>query len=159
MGKGGCNANEIHVDHDVVNPERDCSVKKSKESVASPWWIRGGMHVNLAGIAVNTAVPLFVFASDLDEQYVQVFLAALALNIFLASFAFKMRTSFCRLIVSAYMTSLILIFSLPAPARVLAVTLVLSIAKVGICMSACLHRYASHAAFKCGPGMQLVVSV
>ena len=46
---------------------------------------------------------------------------------------------------------------LPHAALLYAWAFLLMQIKVGVCMSCCLHRYAAHAAFKCGPLTSLVV--
>ena len=43
--------------------------------------------------------------------------------------------------------------------RILWYTALLASWKINICMSVCMHRYASHAAFKCGPTMNIVLCI
>jgi len=56
-----------------------------------------------------------------------------------------------------YFASILFVMFLPAPVLCSAAAVALAVFKVGVCMSVCLHRYAAHAAFKCGPITSLVV--
>ena len=58
-----------------------------------------------------------------------------------------------------YFASLTLGVAAERPLRAVAVVLLLIVAKVGCCMSVCLHRYAGHGAFKCGPTTNALLCV
>mmetsp|Transcript_8442 Transcript_8442/g.15383 ORF Transcript_8442/g.15383 Transcript_8442/m.15383 type:complete len:350 (-) Transcript_8442:174-1223(-) len=132
-----------------------------------PWYIRGGMHVNEVGMGLNVTLPPIFLAmtaatTSLHPSFtpVQIFASMFFLQAMLAV-AQGMRTIFCVVAVPCYLTSLLIlpgtISTSIAPTIALAVFI--AIWKVGICMSVCLHRYAAHAAFKCGPGTQLFVNL
>lgn len=117
-----------------------------------PWYASGGMHVNVVGIllAINAAPFLVLLCNDrLSPVHRHVFLAVW-LSLCAAS-AVSSHTVHCVVIVPTGLASLWLVVVLDHPLRLLAVSLALGITKINICMSVCLHRYAAHAAFKCGP--------
>ena len=58
-----------------------------------------------------------------------------------------------------YFASLTLGVAAERPLRAVALVLLLIVAKVGCCMSVCLHRYAGHGAFKCGPTTNALLCV
>lgn len=130
--------------------------------------MRGGMDVNEAGMGINVTVPpIFLAATaaatSLSDSYtpVQIFAAVFVLQCLLARVAHGMRTVFCVVAVPCYLTSLAVLpgtlTSRVAPTVALATAIAMW--RVGICMSVCLHRYAAHAAFKCGPLTQLCLNV
>jgi fatty-acid desaturase len=135
----------------------------SETTTKLPWWRRGGMHVNEIGMGLNVAVPVIVLARSevLSQMELRIFLAVLLSNYFLALAVHQMRTVFCVIATPTYLTSLLLCFTLKNMNPFLAVGLavVISVLKVGVCMSVCLHRYMAHAAFKCGPITRFFVNV
>merc|ERR1712028_328299 len=96
-----------------------------------------------------------------------------------------MRTAYCCLLVPIYLTSLLLAGTLDVattlltrmgmelpvsltrmlPPSVLAgvvfivIAVSVAVVKVNICMSVCLHRYAAHQGFKCGPVTALCINL
>jgi fatty-acid desaturase len=61
------------------------------------------------------------------------------------------RWGYACMVLPTYFAGFLLIPALSAPIACILAFWVLVILKVGVCMSVCLHRYASHQAFKCGP--------
>ena len=61
------------------------------------------------------------------------------------------------LTVPMFSVSLLLGLRLPYAAAHFAWAFCLVHIKVGVCMSCCLHRFAAHAAFKCGPVMSIAI--
>jgi fatty-acid desaturase len=108
--------------------------------------------------ASSLSFPFSLTCSLTIKNFVSLLLLSYSAAILLSR-----RTSlYCIVVVPSFMASLCLVASLPTHdndiqemASVLfvslSVSLVLAIAKVNICMSLCYHRYAAHAAFKCGP--------
>lgn len=123
-----------------------------------PWWRRGGMHVNMVGMIFTIAGPIFAMLRDADKQNLQFYISLLAIS-FATSAIIGMRTLYCIVVVPSYMVSMSLALTLPYPPLVMIASIVLAIVKVGVCMSVCLHRYAAHAAFKCGYFTRLFVTV
>jgi len=71
-----------------------------------------------------------------------------------------MRSAFCVVCVPTYMASLLTLFTLQSPILPTCAIILLAVAwRVGVCMSVCLHRYAAHGAFKCGPSVQFVLNL
>jgi len=136
---------------------------KPAASPHRPWYYAGGMQVNMAGIGVNIVVPLLVLTSTLSSTELYAFLALLVVS-FLAAAASGSRTIYCIAVVPTFFVSLILSFRLGVPGLLFPLsTIVLSVAvaitKVNICMSVCLHRYAAHVAFRCGPVTKAAIAV
>lgn len=153
--------------HSTVNGN---SIGLTKIEQQYKWYNRGGIQgVSEIGMGLNVAlVPiLFITYFTPDEgtwpfpfEFKEVFLAVLVLNIFSAIYIYKMRTLFVTICCSVYMTSLLALLTLGSPILITgSCIVVLSAWKVAICMSVCLHRYAAHAAFKCGPMLQFVLNL
>lgn len=120
------------------------------------------MEINGIGMACNIFTPLFLLAKGVSPQFLHAFLIALACHVILSVLVFRMRTKYCIALVPTYMTSLMFAWTLRSnEAIAVSVTLsvLLAIYKVGVCMSVCLHRYASHAAFKCSDTTRFFVSI
>jgi fatty-acid desaturase len=114
------------------------------------------MEVNMVGIAINIAFPVIVLARQLSPQQLKAFLTLLAMS-YAASLTGR-KTIYCVVVVPTFMTSLLLAFAAlghdstsPRIYLALLASLLIAVAKVNICMSVCLHRYAAHSAFKAGP--------
>lgn len=137
----------------------DTTVKKSDFDGAPklPWYRSGGLHITLNGMALNIFIPIYVLASQLPDDQPKQFLYLMAS--FIASAAILSRTIYCILIVPSYLASLLLCVHLHYSFLLLPISLILAIGKVNICMSVCLHRYAAHAAFRCGPITNVVMNV
>ena len=127
-----------------------------------PWYIRGGFHVNQIGMGFNVVVPpaiLLLYSASDTETSVKLFLVALFVQIVFAVME-RMKTVYCIAAVPIYLASLIAIpFTLSSSIVSIVLAVVFAIWRGGICMSVCLHRYAAHGAFKCGPGMRLILHV
>jgi len=187
MGKGG------QVDKDGILSNNDevvvtAAIAKGAAGVVplpkppAPWWIRGGMEVNMIGMGLNVTVPAVLLAVTADPAsldgllapflpgplaalpgaarfgaVVAAFAALFALQVVLAAAAHGMRGVFCLVAVPCYLTSLLILPATLAgsPVLLLALAAASAIWRVGVCMSVCLHRYAAHAAFSCSPATRL----
>ena len=127
-----------------------------------PWYIRGGFHVNQIGMGFNVVVPpaiLLLYSASDTETSVKLFLVALFVQIVFAVME-RMKTVYCIAAVPIYLASLIAIpLTLSSSIVPIVLSVFFAIWRGGICMSVCLHRYAAHGAFKCGPGMRLILHV
>ena len=128
-----------------------------------PWYMRGGMHVNVNGMAFNILIPIYLLLQKFTSEEQKLWFTLLAVSI-VTSVAMRMKTLYCIVVVPLYMCTLTLSWGLFQqdnynPLSLFAASIALAVFKVGICMSVCLHRYAAHAAFKCGPLTQLFVTV
>lgn len=183
MGKGG---NAIG-QHDLANSKilqqsggNDAAVNDDIATVAKGtvglkpkrWYNRGGIQgVSEIGMGLNVALTPILFVTCLAPSaelgpffagysFTQVFLSFLFFNVTSSFFVFGMRTLFCLVCVPVYMTSFIILATLDVPLIPFIAAILLSAAwRVAVCMSVCLHRYAAHAAFKCGPGVQLMLNL
>lgn len=142
-----------------VSPPQSALQQEIHHHNNRPWYAAGGMDVNMIGIGINISAPVIFLACDLTDDYRKLFLCFL-LCMYTAA-ALTSHTLYCIIVVPTFMSSLLLVLAVSRhhPAIVMTVTIILAIAKVNICMSVCLHRYASHAAFKCGPVAHLFLSV
>lgn len=134
--------------------------------MARPWYAKGGMELAQIGMALNVFLPVVFMASYLEERVRNQFLGLLLFS-YTASLATGRETVYCILIVPTFMSSLVLSgylaggetgnveSSFVLMATALFLSLALSIVKVNVCMSVCYHRFAAHAAFKCGPLTQI----
>lgn len=144
-----------------ANKEKARPNEPSPEATCAPWWCRGGMHVNEIGMGITVLTPPFLMYKLASEcpQVQTAFLILLIGGILSAITIHGMRTPFCVVAVPVYMASLVFSLSLKNPMTALLAALTLAVVKVGICMSVCLHRYASHAAFKCSETTRLFLMV
>jgi len=134
------------------------AVKDNDLVLAAPWYRRGGMEINMIGMAFNISIPLVFLLQSVSEEWLKMFATTSALCIVLS--AVHMRTIYCIAVVPIFVSSLSLAFTLirgetwsetlKSAFLALALGILLAIMKVNICMSVCLHRYAAHHAFKCG---------
>jgi len=117
--------------------------------VKLPWYRQGGLYISMNGMGINIFGGIIILASSLPtDQWNQFW--AFTLFCILSS-ALTRRTLYCILIVPCTMASSVLVFQFDNWPIILALSIGLAIWKVNICMSVCLHRYAAHAAFQCGP--------
>jgi len=185
MGKGGDSSGRIFASKaiastsTVTNDDVDAAVKPVAETATNndntatntiqrPWWRRGGFHVNVVGMGFNVAIPPYILATtaastSLHDMYTptQIYLVALLVQL-TAAIAEGKRTFFCFCVVPVYLTSLLLIPPTLTPGTAvpaIALAFLLTAFRIGICMSVCLHRYAAHAAFKCGPFTRFFLNV
>ena len=125
-----------------------------------PWFRRGGMFINTFGMAFNNTLPAFWLAVALPTLLQRCAFLALYLASCYGAYLTGKQTVYCKVVVPLYMCSLLLAFGLPRhPLLCLAVALTVGIAKVNICMSVCLHRFASHAAFQCSTPVKYVMAI
>lgn len=178
MGKGG-NAAGQH-DNALIKDAVGANVKKTsiqssgqqkQKTIERKWYNKGGIQgVSEIGMGVSVALTPILFVTSLapsEEEwsfagynFTQVFLAVLCFNVVTAFFVHGMRTLFCLACVPTYMTSLLIFSTLRTPVVPTAIVIWLTVLwRVGVCMSVCLHRYSAHAAFKCGPVVQLCVNL
>lgn len=121
-------------------------------------------------MAFNITVPVFVLASNLPKDYQYNFIGLLLFSIAAAIWSGR-TTVYCIVVVPTFMVSSVLALFLEDQETTttssavslavfcLAISTALAIFKVNICMSVCMHRYASHAAFKCGPITQIGLAI
>jgi fatty-acid desaturase len=124
---------------------------------AYPWYERGGMSIYEHGAAVNIFVPPFTLALRFLSSEL---MSACWFATWIAIIVYQFRTTvtperkklqpYLHLCLPVYAASLAFVAVAEAPLRAAAATAALVVAKVGLCMSVCLHRYAAHGAFKCG---------
>lgn len=132
-----------------------------------PWYLRGGMHVNepmqgliIAGSHIALVGQLLGPSWGVwHSVHVASVLGCLLLGRLPPSAVDAKRWPAVCLLMPIYFSSLPLALALPTAqvAPTLLLTLVLFMAKIGVCMSVCLHRYAAHGAFKCGPATSLAI--
>jgi fatty-acid desaturase len=124
-----------------------------------PWYRRGGMHINNVGLTVNTVLAVIVLASALPTYERNAFVCLLVASSTICILDGTVKTPFCTVVVPTYMCSLLLVGSLNIhPALMLTMSMLAAGTKINICMSVCLHRYAAHAAFKCGPATSVFIN-
>ena len=135
--------------------------------LARPWYRAGGMHVTPL-ISVGTiVVPALLFGGAVRAAGIHFFALWLAFGVALIASSLRGwdKEFYVGFILPLYV---MVIFAAPAlvPAghvASLAALLVAGVAgmlvKIGVCMSIGLHRYAAHAAFKCGPVVRFGLSV
>jgi hypothetical protein len=135
-----------------------------------PWYRNGGMIINLVGIVINLIVPLVILCrvpndpmktQEQSQYFLRVLLGAWILAVLTTT---RSKTTYCIFVVPTYMVSFIVLPMIVVPkgadmwyqiVRILFLSAVLASWKINICMSVCMHRYASHAAFKCGRYMNI----
>lgn len=124
-----------------------------------PWYRAGGMKINMVGMGINISIPVIVLAQNLTESNLKSFVILL-LSSYAASLVHR-RSLYCIVVMPTFLTSLLLCFSLDTltPHTALTLAIAIAICKVNICMSVCLHRYAAHAAFKCGTITNTIVLI
>jgi len=138
---------------------RSLTNKKIKAAFKSertlPWYRAGGLHITLNGMALTILGPIAFLANQLPGDQPEYFMK---LTLFcIASALLTTRTIYCVIVVPCYMVSLLLCTHLKYSILLLPLSLAISILKVNICMSVCLHRYAAHNAFHCGPITNVVM--
>lgn len=151
-----------------ASPTRGKSLPSNADSPPRKWYNQGGIQgITEIGMGINVlATPIFflhqISADDFFMAYSfqQVFGAVLLFQMTTAVILHGMRTLFCIVCVSMYLTSLLIVPTLNVrPEVLLLVSLGLAAWRVCICMSVCLHRYSAHAAFKCSTPMQLFLNL
>mmetsp|Transcript_59265 Transcript_59265/g.135928 ORF Transcript_59265/g.135928 Transcript_59265/m.135928 type:complete len:291 (+) Transcript_59265:142-1014(+) len=155
--------------------------KEGTEVHLLPWWQRGGMHVTQLISVFTIAVPSVLLASPLGkaESYLPLAVYILYGAAWIVSTHSCSRVHgqgnepghaspekaldfYVNFILPLYHMTLLAGVALPSSPRdavsMLALTLLLFLFKGGVCMSVCLHRFAAHAAFRCGPWMTFALS-
>ena len=176
-------ADSTDTDAAAANKSTAYTWRATAASTNGPWYSRGGMHVNEAGMGVNVmCTPIFLavtagatFAKApesfgfLAEAWpygysptpVHVFAVLFIVQVLMAKFVHGMKHTFTSVAVPCYLTSLLVLpATLQSPVfGTIALSVAIAMWRVGVCMSICLYRYAAHAAFKCGPITQLFLNV
>jgi fatty-acid desaturase len=122
------------------------------------WYNKGGMHVVHRGMCA-TALFALLARPLLDVPYA----AWCFVCVLCAGVTIGLRTSpkdvFVGVLMPINWCSLLLVLLLPMPPLILGIAFLVAAIKVGVCMSVCLHRYAAHSAFKCGPRINVALGV
>jgi len=149
---------------DKPAPEKNAELHQGGASRA-PWWRAGGMHIVMVGSVVTIVFPAIIFAQplyDLENRspfYAWLAYGALCICLSLPSCE---RNFFAAVIMPVYQMTLVagvmLPLSLYTAPLVVGLTILLFLFKGGVCMSVALHRYAAHAAFRCGPLTNFAIS-
>jgi len=145
-----------------VNPSlKTITDKKTDAKVAlantRPWYRAGGLTVSLNGMGINIFGGIIFLALQIPDEQRKQFLAFMVLCIL--SSCITCRTLYCILIVPSTMASTVLVAQFANWPFLLVLSVALAMVKVNICMSVCLHRYAAHNAFKCGPVTSFILLV
>ena len=150
-----------------------------------PFYRSGGMVINLIGIVINLIAPLVILCRvpndpmkthEQSMYFIRVMLIAWLVALITTT---RSKTTYCIFVVPTYIVSFIVLpmilqqqqqhqeeepllsshatasYTWYNVARILCWTAVVASWKINICMSVCMHRYASHAAFKCGRYMNI----
>lgn len=134
-----------------------------------PWWRRGGMGIFEHGAIVTEFVPGLLLLLSLFFQYASVVLGTPGAVISLPILAFMaffegVRTGDGSIIASILVPLywLAIVLGLPGvshPPVTLCLAVLVTIVKLGVCMSAVLHRWAAHGAFKCSYPVSVLLSL
>ena len=135
-------------------------VMKTGPCNGRPWHRRGGMFVNVFGMALNNTLPALWLALSLETAVQRYAFLSLFIASCIGAYMTGKTTVYCVVVVPLYMCSFLLAFALPQdPIATTSMALFLGVIKVNICMSVCLHRYAAHAAFQCGTAMKYAMAL
>eukprot|EP00547_Thalassionema_nitzschioides_P006472 CAMPEP_0194202732 /NCGR_PEP_ID=MMETSP0156-20130528/2680_1 /TAXON_ID=33649 /ORGANISM="Thalassionema nitzschioides, Strain L26-B" /LENGTH=411 /DNA_ID=CAMNT_0038928309 /DNA_START=108 /DNA_END=1343 /DNA_ORIENTATION=+ len=161
---------KVHA-HEPVLSDENISKQNARDNAVLPWYRRGGMEANLLGMGINIISSIAIFLSYLPNYQIKAFAAFVAVCIGFSVVYCSMKTQYCTVVVPVWMASVLFCFTIPISmngsegvdeqeytlypllrsAALIPIAIIISIAKVNICMSVCYHRYAAHAGFKCGP--------
>ena len=156
--------NTTNDDDDAVSKANEMKSNKSTTTTnlsqknVQPWYKQGGMkEVNTIGMGINIVTTLVIITRNMPDSNFKSWLALLLTSYAIS--AIYRKSLYCIIVVPTFFTSLLLCTSLQNQSNsvflqaqtILSIALCLAICKVNICMSVCLHRYAAHSAFKCGP--------
>lgn len=135
------------------------------EKQKRPWWRAGGMHITPFGSLGTIGAPAVCFARPLLDAGWLPFGLVMLLGICCAALSAPVSQGnvFVGFVLPIYMMTLVagLVpagLDIGAIASLVLPMLALFVFKTGVCMSVCLHRYAAHAAFACGPAMRFALS-
>ena len=132
-----------------------------------PWWRRGGMGIFEHGAILSEFVPALLLLHLLCFQPLSLVVTTPGAIVALAipsSLAF--REGICTgdgsviasILVPLYFLSIVLCLpGLANPFTTLCSVVVMTLAKLAVCMSAVLHRWAAHGAFKCSYPVSLLL--
>lgn len=131
----------------------------SNAKMFRPWYRRGGMHVTEPMHAVLMIGCQYLLMNGLLGaswgKWHMAYLGGIAAFMLAAQKpkfgVMDDRWGYACMVLPTYFAGFLLVPALDAPVACLAAALVMLVWKIGVCMSVCLHRYASHQAFKCGP--------
>ena len=134
-----------------------------------PWWRRGGMGIFEHGAILSEFVPAFVLLHILCFRHASALLTTPGAIVSIAIpswFAFRegIRTGdgsvIASILVPLYFLAIILgLPGLPRPLATLCLAAIVLVAKLAVCMSAVLHRWAAHSAFKCSYPMSVSLAL
>ena len=134
-----------------------------------PWWRRGGQGVFEHGAILTEFVPAIVLLHLLCFQPLSLVVTTPGAIVALAiasSLAF--REGICTgdgsviasILVPLYFLSIVLCLpGLANPFTTLCSVVIMTVAKLAVCMSAVLHRWAAHGAFKCSYPVSVLLAV
>jgi hypothetical protein len=128
-----------------------------------PWWRRGGMGLFEHGAILTEFLPALLLQYQLLYCDAPFALCAAAAVVSIASFREGITTGdgsvVASILVPLYFLTLASGLLLPRPMMSIAAAFLLAGIKLGVCMSAVLHRWAAHAAFSCSYPMAVVLSL
>jgi fatty-acid desaturase len=135
--------------------------------LACPWYQQCGMRIYEHGAAANIFVPpLLLVARYLAPAQRGAWFAILMLLLVYqksTTAAAKSRgrklQPYLHICLPMYFASWPLCVVAEKPLHAITLVLLLVVFKIGMCMSVCLHRYAGHGAFKCGPATNACLCV
>ena len=170
----------VHANRDIGKKTTTTSMTNHR-----PFYRSGGMMINLIGIVINLIAPLVILCRvpndpmkthEQSMYFIRVMLIAWLVALITTT---RSKTTYCIFVVPTYIVSFIVLpmilqqqqqhqeeepllsshatasYTWYNVARILCWTAVVASWKINICMSVCMHRYASHAAFKCGRYMNI----
>jgi hypothetical protein len=120
--------------------------------------VSGGMVWFERGALLTIVGPILVLVQAADPQSRLLFAIALFAGLVVgcstvvkgADGTVSPFRPYVAIVMPLYFASCMLVAALPYPPLCIALAFVATEAKIGFCMSVCLHRYAAHAAFRCG---------
>ena len=134
-----------------------------------PWWRRGGMGIFEHGAILSEFVPALLLLHLLCFQPLSlvvttpgaiVALAIPSLLAFREGICTGEGTVIASILVPLYFLSIVLCLpGLANPFTTLCSVVVMTVAKLAVCMSAVLHRWAAHGAFKCSYPVSVLLAV
>ena len=132
-----------------------------------PWWRRGGMGIFEHGAILSEFVPALLLLHLLCFQPLSlvvstpgaiVALAIPSLLAFREGICTGEGTVIASILVPLYFLSVVLCLpGLANPFTTLCTVVAITVAKLAVCMSAVLHRWAAHGAFKCSYPVSLLL--
>jgi len=118
------------------------------------------MHLTETGAVFTFIVPTAVVCLSVFDNHpglLKVWVALLLVFMVAGRTPGRPFIPYVNLIFPGYIWIMTLGLLLPNPLLAIGCMYVAYVAKVGVCMSVCFHRYAAHQAFKCGPLMRSLI--